>query len=147
MSIVWALKWENKHNEVLWRLVCDGFPTAARKHKTDRPCACGVLMPDWQHHSWGCPIAQAVVQAMRAQLPQAIFVLQVHRWLGQVPMPGMHAGVWHVLMLAALRAMRKARKLLDKWRLEQQEGGVVPQHIATAPQHVQIASHVAVATL
>jgi hypothetical protein len=46
-------------------------------------------------------------------------------------MPGMHAGAWHVVMLAALRAMHKARKLLDKWRLEQQEGVVVPQHIAT----------------
>jgi hypothetical protein len=146
LSSVWALKWENKHKEVLWRLVYDGFPTAARMHKTDRPCACGVLMPDWQHHFWGCPIAQAVVQTMRAQLPQDIFLLQVHLWLGRVPMPGMHAGVWHVVMLAALRAMHKARKLLDKWQLEQQEGGVVPQHIATSPQRVQVASRVAVAT-
>jgi hypothetical protein len=36
--------------------------------------------------------------------------------------------------------------VLDKWRLEQLEGGVVPQHIATPPQRVQVASRVAVAT-
>jgi hypothetical protein len=146
LSSVWALKWENKHKEVLWRLVYDGFPTAARMHKTDRPCACGVIMPDWQHHFWSCPIAQAVVQMVRAQLPPEVAVLQVHLWLGRVPLPGMHSGVWHVTMLAALRAMHKACKLLDKWRLEQLEGGVVPQHIATSPQRVQVASRVAVAT-
>jgi hypothetical protein len=49
-------------------------------------------------------------------------------------------------MLSALRAMHKARKLLDKWRLEQLEGGVVPQHIATPPLRVQVASRLAVAT-
>jgi hypothetical protein len=146
LASVWSLKWENKHKEVLWRLVYDAFPTAARMHKSDRPCACGVIMPDWQHHFWGCPIAQAVVQTMRAQLLQGSTILQVHLWLGRVPMPGMHAGVWHVVMLAALRAMHKARKLLDKWRLEQQEGVVVPRHIATPPQRVQVASRIAVAT-
>ena len=146
LSSVWSLKWENKHKEVLWRLVYDGFPTAARMHKTDRPCACGVVMPDWRHHFWSCPIAQAVIQTMQAQLPQNTSVLQVHLWLGRVPMPGMHSGVWHVAMLSALRAMHKARKLLDKWRLEQLEGGVVPQHIATPPLRVQVASRLAVAT-
>jgi hypothetical protein len=146
LSSVWSLKWENKHKEVLWRLLYDGFPTAARMHKTDRPCACGVMMPDWRHHFWSCPIAQAVVQTMRAQLPQDTPVLQVHLWLGRIPMAGMHTGVWHVTMLAALRAMHKARKLLDKWRLEQMEGGVVPQHIATPPLRVQVASRLAVAT-
>jgi len=85
LSSVWALKWENKHKEVLWRLVYDGFPTAARMHKTDRPCACGVIMPDWQHHFWSCPVAQAVVQTVRAQLPPEVAVLQVHLWLGRVP--------------------------------------------------------------
>ena len=148
MRAVWQLKWENSRKEVLWRLVFDGFPTAARMHLADEHCACGQAVPGWQHHYWQCPVAQAVVGAIQSQLPAGTAPLQpAHLWVGRLPHEGLHTGVWRVVMLAALLGMDKARQLLAKWRLQARNGQPVPQHVATPAQQLQVACRVAVATL
>jgi hypothetical protein len=146
---VWQLPWDNDRKEVYWRLVYDAYPTAARMgNRQDMPCACGVAVPDWQHHFWQCPVAHAVVRVMQAQLPPGSPTLQpVHLWLLRVPVPGMHAGVWQVAALAALHAMHKGCQLLTKWACMQRQGEIVPQHVATPAQRVQAATRLAVATL
>jgi hypothetical protein len=148
MRAVWRLKWENSRKEVLWRLVFDGFPTAARMHMAQEHCVCGQAVPGWQHHYWQCPVAKAVVGAIQSQLPVDTPPLQpVHLWVGRLPQADLHQGVWRVVMLAALLGMDKARQLLTKWRLDARNGQPPPQHATTPEQQVQVASRVAVATL
>jgi hypothetical protein len=148
MRAVWKLKWENSRKEVLWRLVFDGFPTAARMHMPAQHCACGQAVPGWQHHYWQCPVAQSVVGAIQSQLPAGTPPLKpVHLWVGRLPHDELHRGVWRVVMIAALLGMDKARQLLTKWRLNARDGQPLPQHLATPAQQVQVASRVAVATL
>lgn len=143
LSGVWRLPWDNNRKELLWRLVLDGLPTAARMHKHDDCCACGAQCPGRQHHFWSCPVAVAVRLEMQRQLPPGCILQQQHLWMGRVPHPGMHRGVWLVAMLAALLGMEKGRKLLCRWKLEQHQG----QHVQSPAQQVQAASQVAVATL
>jgi hypothetical protein len=146
MSAVWRLKWDNSRKEVLWRLVFDGFPTAARMHLQDDTCACGQVVPGWQHHYWQCPVAQAVVAAIQSQLPTGTSPMQpVHLWVGRLPHADLHKGVWRVVMVAALLGMDKARRLLTKWRLDARSGQPIPQHASTPAQQVQVASYTAVA--
>ena len=148
MQAVWRLRWDNRYKEVVWRLVFDALPTAQRMHRGDRPCACGVAAPGWQHHFWECPVAQAVVAAMQAQLPPGVPALQpAHLWVGRMPSAALHEGVWRVAVVAGLVGMDRGRRLLAKWALEQREGAVVPQHLATQVQRVQVAARLAVVGL
>jgi hypothetical protein len=146
----WRVPWDNQRKEVWWRLVLDGLPTAARMgHRQDMPCACGEAVPGWQHHFWHCPVAKAVVNLLQGQLGQGAPALQPqHLWLAWVPAPGLHAGVWRVVALAALNALSKAQALLSRWQLQgRQAGRVVPAHVLTPLGRVQVASRVATATV
>ena len=148
MQKVWKLKWDNKRKEILWRLVHNGLPTAARMGgRVDMPCACGVSVPDWSHHFWDCPVAQAVRQVVQGMMPQGTTQLQpCHILLGCRPHTAIHSGVWQVVVLAAMSAMEKGRMLLTTWLLKQSRGEVMPQHVCTQQQRVQVAAKVAVAT-
>jgi hypothetical protein len=150
MRKVWQLPWDNKRKEVLWRLVYDAFPTAARVPDMHMPCPCGAAVPDRQHHFWLCPVARAVVAELQAQMPflGPAAVQQVHVWLCRVPAnAGLHKGVWRVVCLAALHGMHKGMQVLAAWALRQQAGLVVPSHLCTSAQRVQVAAKLAVATL
>lgn len=93
-------------------------------------------------------MAKGVVGVLQQQLPADAAQLQpVHLWLGRMPHAGMHMGVWRVVLLAALQAMDKGRRLLAKWQLQQQQGQVMPQHIMSQPQRITVATQVAVATV
>jgi hypothetical protein len=148
MRGVWRLRWDNSRKEVVWRLVFDALPTAARMHKSDRICACGQAVPGWHHHFWDCPAAQAVVAAMQQQLSAlGVQLRPVHLLVGRRPHPALHPGVWCVVVVAALSGMWKALKLQDKWAISQAQGQVVPLHLTTSAQRVQVVSRLAVATM
>jgi exonuclease III len=154
---VWALRWDNQRKELLWRLVLNGLPTAARMDMTGESCQCGVMAPGCRHHFWDC---QAVAQ-LRVEVEQHVgcVVGCEHIWVGRPPRAGLHKGVWQVVCLAALLAMDKARRLLCKWRLDarcmeqqgnqqqqqrrQQPGGQVPPPLDS---QVPAAARVAKAT-
>jgi hypothetical protein len=148
MGGVWRLRWDNSRKEVVWRLVFNAFPTAARMHKADCTCDCGEPVPGWQHHFWGCPVAQAVVSAVQQQLSAlAVQVQPVHLWMGRPPHPALHPGVWKVVAVAALQSMHKGMKVQAKWAVARAQGAVVPRHLATPAHRVQAAARVAVATM
>ena len=126
MQRLWRLPWENGRKEVYWRLAYDALPTAARLHR-DEPCACGAsgARPDRHHHFWACPAARAVVDDITAALSAAAGQPQpaltaADLWLARAP-PGIHAGVWGVVCLAAVEAMDCARRRLAALRLQQQQ--------------------------
>jgi hypothetical protein len=150
MLQVWKLPWDNKRKEVLWRLVYDAFPTAARMPGKHMPCPCGVAVPDRQHHFWLCPVARAVVTELQSQMPflGPAALQQVHVWLSRVPAnSGLHKGVWRVVCLAAMHGMHKGMQVLAAWAMHQQEGQVMPGHLCTPAQRVLAAAKIAVATL
>jgi hypothetical protein len=135
---LWKLPWDNSRKEVFWRLTLDGLPCAARMHMLGASCTCGAVAPDRQHHFWGCPVAQEVLQVVQEQLPPQVHVQRINIWLCRPPGPHLHAGVWQVVCLAVIISMHKGRKILHKLSVEQ------PTH--PAQQRVQIACNVATAT-
>ena len=146
---LWALPWDNNRKEVYWRLTLDALPTAARMHMQGEPCNCGVMMPNRAHHFWDCPVALAVRNEIERGLNHGGGqhpVERHHVWLCCPPgRPGLHAGVWQVVCLAAVLAMDSGRKVLAKWRLEGDLGahrnGARPP--PPLPQRVPAASRVA----
>jgi hypothetical protein len=118
------LRWENGHKEVWWRLAVDGFPNNARMHRADAPCHCGGPAPaDRMHHFWTCCVAESVRAEISAQLPAgAPAVTRAQLWLMQPP-PGIHAGVWRVVCLAAIEAMNKGKNLMGWWAARAMQGG------------------------
>ena len=136
---LWQLPWENGRKETFWRLAYDALPTAARLHR-DEPCACGTsgVRPGRLHHFWDCPAARAVVDditsSVAAAAPQPPLALSTaDLWLARTP-PGIHAGVWGVVCLAAVEAMDRGRRRLVATRLQQQR----QQPPATGPQYRQL---------
>lgn len=136
---LWQLPWENGRKETFWRLAYDALPTAARLHR-DEPCACGTsgVRPDRHHHFWACPTARTVVDditcslaAAAPQPPPALTTADL--WLARSP-PGIHAGVWGVVSLAAVEAMDRGRRRLVAARLQQQR----QQPPAAGPQYRQL---------
>ena len=131
----WALKWENQHKEVLWRMSVQGVRGAAGHDlPTHHACPCGGLAAGacaataLQHHFWSCPVAAAVVGelqrgweagegALAAEVPA---VRREEVWLLAPPVrPSaglqqrrLHGGVWSVVCLAALTAMDHGRRAL-----------------------------------
>ena len=119
MARLWRLPWENGRKEVFWRLVYDALPTAARMHR-DGPCLCGASgpRPDRHHHFWACPVACAVVATVHAALTAAAPadappppLVPADIWLARPP-PGVRAGAWGVVCLAAVEAMDRGRRSL-----------------------------------
>jgi hypothetical protein len=135
---LWKLPWDNSRKEVFWRLTLDGLPSAARMHMLGVSCDCGVVAPDRQHHFWGCPVAQAITQVMRRQLPPQCHVRRINVWLCRPPSPDVHVGVWQVVCLAAIISMNKGRQLIYKLSTS--------QPALSAQQRIQVACKVAVAT-
>ena len=135
---LWRLPWENYRKETFWRLVYNSLPTAARLHR-DEPCGCGTsaARPDRQHHFWTCTVAAAVVGDISASLAAAAqpppALTQANIWLARPP-PGIHAGVWGVVCLAAVEAMDRGRRRLVAMRLQQQQ--VAPA--AAGPAYQQL---------
>lgn len=136
---LWQLPWENGRKETFWRLVYDALPTAARLHR-DESCSCGTsgVRPDRLHHFWDCPAARAVVADITSSLaaaaprpPPALTTADL--WLARTP-PGIHAGVWGVVCLAAVEAMDRGRRRLVATRLQQQQ----QQPPAAGPQYRQL---------
>jgi hypothetical protein len=151
---VWALRWDNQRKELLWRLVLNGLPTAARMDMVGEACQCGVMAPGCRHHFWDCPAVAQVRTVLEQHVGCALGC--EHVWVARLPRAGLHKEVWQVVSLAALLAMDKARRLLCKWRLDarhmaqqhqqpqqQRVAGQAPPH---ADQQIPTASRVAVAT-
>ena len=140
----WAIKWENQHKEVLWRMTVQGVRgVAAHGVPTTHPCPCGGLPAGacaaeaMQHHFWSCPVAAAVVGELQRGLgagegglgPGEPALGREAVWLLQPPLrPGgqqqprrLHGGVWTVVCLAALTAMDSGRRALVAMHLEREE--------------------------
>jgi hypothetical protein len=148
---VWCLRWDNQRKELLWRLVLNGLPTAARMDMLGEACQCGVMAPGCRHHFWECPPAHAVRAVM--ELAVGCPISCEHVWLARPPRAGLHGGVWRVVSLAALLGMDKARRALCRWRLEdrqqQQQHARVHRHTQPPPplhEQLGVAARVAVAT-
>jgi hypothetical protein len=114
---VWDGGWENKRKEQVFKLVYDGFATKARMHMLGALCACGVVCPGREHAFWDCPVAAAVVGAIRAQLPPCVSLGREHVWLGKGPACDLDGGIWDVVAVAAIGAMAEGRALLVRWEL------------------------------
>jgi hypothetical protein len=151
LSRMWALPWDNQRKELLWRLVLNGLPTAARMDMTGEACQCGAMAPGCRHHFWECPAAVAVRNVLEQHLECGVRC--DHVWMTRVPREGLHTGVWRVVALAALLGMDKARRALCRWRLSAEHGhGQQQQHQGheqpppPVDMQVSIAAKVAVAT-
>ena len=99
-------RWSHGYKEVVWRFWADALPTAARMHKDDDTCVCGAVRPGRAHHFCDCPVAAAVLAELRAAVPG---VRASHVWLMLTP-PGLHAGLWRVICVAAINAMDAGRR-------------------------------------
>jgi hypothetical protein len=150
---VWRyVKWDNFLKEVYWRLTLDALPTAQRMHQPGATCLCDALMPGRQHHFWDCPIAQAVVQSIVEQLPDAWCarshglcpLTQQHIWLMSPPAGSrhLHAKLWQVVSLAAINAMDCGRKaandLQRQLHIQQSSQLQPPLQVQTQPNQTQI---------
>jgi hypothetical protein len=115
---MWRVRWDNPRKEVLWRLVYDALPTVERLHLPGvHCCQCGVASPGREHHFWDCPVAQAVRDQLQRALPAGLAaVYREQLWLALAP-GGVRLQVWRVVVLAALGAMERGRKMLYSWRL------------------------------
>jgi hypothetical protein len=118
-AAMWKLPWDNQRKEVLWRLVYDALPTVERLHVPGvHRCQCGVLSPGREHHFWDCPVAVGVRGQLQRALPGGHPALQREQlWLAIAP-AGVEAGVWRVVVLAALGAMERGRRVTYAWRLQ-----------------------------
>ena len=132
---LWRLPWQNKHKETFWRLALNGLPVAARMPNSGQPCGCGSSepLPGRLHHFWRCPVAVAVVRCLTAQLNgQTLSTSSI--WLAKPP-PGLHAGAWAVVCLAAFSAMDSGRRSLFKLRSSPATASASCDMVAAASQH------------
>ena len=144
LARAWALKWENQHKEVLWRMTVQGVRgVAAHGLPTTHPCPCGGLAAGacagdaLRHHFWSCPVAVAVVEELQrgweagegALAPMVPPLRREDLWLLAPPLrpsggqqqKRMHGGVWMVVCLAALTAMDVGRRALVAMHLGREE--------------------------
>lgn len=128
---LWRLRWDNNVKEVFWRLVYDGLPTAACQHRPFS-CACDTHSPNRLHHFWACPIAQAVVTALVAQLPSTSILPRSAVWLCVAP-GDQHDGAWAVVCLCALAAMERGRREMYRRLCEGQTPG--PEFASSLQRH------------
>jgi hypothetical protein len=110
---LWKLPLPNTLKQTFWYCFLNGLPTSARMPAAPpRPCGCGTgdARPDRRHHFADCPAAQAVVQAVAASLPPRDAPNLLAELRAVTPPPGLHAGVWGIVALAAMDAMDAARR-------------------------------------
>lgn len=124
MADLWAIPWENRYKETLWRLTVNGVASAGGHDiPATASCACGCPAPSTgtareralalrDHCFWGCPVAQAVVAEMARLLPAPPSPLQI--WTLHPPR-GISPAVWPLVAAAALHAMERGRRKL--WAL------------------------------
>jgi hypothetical protein len=121
---MWRLPVLNTFKEPFWRLAINGWPG---HQLADQPCPCGAASTSRLHVFWLCPVASAVVEALRVQLtsfygvtsttsagppPGPSPVLQRrHVWLTAAP-TGVQFQVWLMVCLAAIKAMDVGRRQL-----------------------------------
>jgi hypothetical protein len=106
MRPLWKLRWENANKEIYWRLALNGLPTPARLHKPE-VCGCGVHgLLGREHYVWECSVAVAVREALQHEVGDGN-ITRHQLWMAVAP-EGCHQGVWRVVILAAVAAMREA---------------------------------------
>ena len=110
---LWKLKWENENKEVFWRLAVDGLP------KFNQACPCGHAHQSRLHTFWDCPVAQRLRAELVGCLPPGTHLNRAAVWLMEPP-ARCHEGVWRVVCLAALSAMRHGEKQLFRLYLDRE---------------------------
>jgi hypothetical protein len=123
---VWDTGWDNHRKEKAFLLAYNGFGTAERRRAAGERCSCGVQCPGRDHHFWDCPVATAVLDAVRLGLPLGTSLRREHVWLGRAPGCRIDSGVWQVVAVAALGAMAKGRGFLIKEKLSLMSGDPPP---------------------
>lgn len=135
LKFIWKLPVPNVYKEVLWKLAVDGVAGARARHPwlPLHRCGCGADgVSDMRlHHFWECPVAQAVVSAMRRELETGNFPLPVclrqHLWLLRSPnTAACHKLVWSCVCLAALHAMDVGRRSITTAWLQHYDTVVNP---------------------
>lgn len=109
--------WSHGYKEVVWRFWADALPTAARMHRADAACVCGAVQPGRAHHFRDCPVAAAVLAELQAAVP-GLRASSV--WLMLTP-PGLHAGLWRIVCVAAVNAMDVGRREACKRQAQRSE--------------------------
>ena len=130
---LWAIPWDNKRKETLWRLITNGIAGAGGHDIClPGPCPCGYQGPaitleqhqkalDWRgHYFWGCVVAKRVVEEIAACLPATTPVTCASIWLMVAP-PFVHKEVWEVVCMVAVEAMALGRRRLWAGHLEAEE--------------------------
>ena len=108
------LRWENAAKEMFWLLALDGVHVGTRAAHQPLPCVLcgGAALADRAHLFWECPPALAVRGALQQELARrgcAVVLERRHVWLMECPNRALHADLWRVACLAAVRAMNGAR--------------------------------------
>jgi hypothetical protein len=119
-SLVWRLRMENMTKEAWWRLVYNGFKTAARLHMTQTRCPCCPAVrgpPGRPHTFWACAVARAVIQEIRAALPAGTVVERQHVWGLTPPSAEVDQRLWAMICVAAVHAMERGRCTLARLHL------------------------------
>ena len=123
---VWALRWENRHKEVLWRLAVDGVPLYGSARFTRNASGpppttcCSGARAGRRHQFWDCPVAAAVRRELERCMPRRQHrpLARRHVWLLLPPKRGdVEEQVWHVVCLAALNAMNHGQRMLTALRM------------------------------
>ncbi len=125
MAKVWRLGWENQEKEIWWRLLLGGVSGAGGHGLGWRigercPCGWGLGVGEGggerveagearDHAFWGCAPTVAVRTLLQRHLTRGTRLQARHLWLLEPPAPDVHAEVWAVVALAALRAIVRAR--------------------------------------
>ncbi|PNW81093.1 hypothetical protein CHLRE_07g341553v5 [Chlamydomonas reinhardtii] len=116
LARLWALVWEPRHKEPLWRLAVNGFTgfgmlAAWAADGRVEKCPCGTQMTAGArvHHFWDCVVAEALRDVMREHANVDITRNQL--WLVQAP-PGLSQAVWDIVCLAAVAALEYGRQRL-----------------------------------
>ena len=115
LRALWGLPLPNALKQDFWYCYLDALPTAARRH-TPRAqrchCGSGPERPDRKHHFGDCPVAAAVVAAVTQCIPPRTDGNVLAELRAVAPPPGVHAGVWAIVTLAAHAAMEAGRRRL-----------------------------------
>ena len=85
---------------------------------------------EWRlHHFWKCPVAAAIVGAIRGQIPGGGAISCADIWLLRPPPGVTHSGVWGMVAAAAIAAMHYGGKnLILHLGREELGGGTNPHH-------------------
>ena len=95
----------NKRSEAVRRLIFNAVLSADRRAQGLHPCVCGAAAPGLEHFFWSCPIADAVVRSIAAEVGGAEGTFnRPALWLASAP-EGVCAGVWDAVCLLALSAI------------------------------------------